>query len=226
MALNLANNPKWLAAVQREREIRESAYLGLRTPIGVTPDEPEGVLSLAPLTLRQQIFLFAARNPIVAGLPATEADAGMFLWALHPEFSPTNLEGRVAYKTALQSANLPWEIVVADLRTYYVEQTLDSPRPKAQKSAESQAPAVCGAAFYVTEMSKEAGGCTREYILDSPIACLNQERRGFRMQRPRHGIIGGALSNAVEAEILAENPLRKAALAAAEAKNREALKVK
>ena len=146
MALNLRENPKWLAAVAREREIRESAYLGLRTPVF------DGAIMLAPLTLRQQATLFAARNPIVYGGTSTDAEAVAFLWALHPDFDPENLMGREAYFAELRELDPPWDQVSVELRAYYVEQTLDSPKPaKIQRSTEHAA-AVSGPAVYLTEL--------------------------------------------------------------------------
>ena len=129
MSFDFNDSPGWVAAVAREREIRESAYLGLPYPIA------GGAIMLQPLTLRQQMILYAARNPFVCGGPIHPSDAMAVLWVIQPEYAPTNIEGRDAFLARLEAADLPWATVVKELATFIEESTLDAPRPSKRKTS-------------------------------------------------------------------------------------------
>lgn len=101
---------KYRQAVERERFVRDSAFLNVPEVIG--PFE------VRPMTLRHYLALMAIKSPFVtAGPPPAERDAFIFLWQLSPVYSPADVRAKRRFYRRCQRAfiaprppliHLPW----------------------------------------------------------------------------------------------------------------------
>lgn len=70
--------PGYREAIDRERNVRENAFLGLRERICGFPVEP--------ITLRHLIILRGIESPFVNGGECNKAECARFLWVMRPGF--------------------------------------------------------------------------------------------------------------------------------------------
>lgn len=172
---DIRENPAIREAIEREKETRQEAWLGLEEPLC-------GVL-VKPLTLRMVLFLDLARNWYVAGGFAsvdfrdgsTVSDwvfnQSQFLWVVSPKFSAGNERARTRFYKSLRKLE-PGKLHRA-IERYYGAAFFDAP---ANCSTNSSAPKVDWIAAFVHEFAS-AYHWPADRILDTPLRVLLQLRR-------------------------------------------------
>ena len=172
---DIRDNPAIREAINREKETRQEAWLGLEDPLCGVP--------VKPLTLRMVLFLDLAANWYVAGgFGSVDFTAGstvsdwvfnqsQFLWVVSPQFAPGDERARKRFYKSLrklQPATLHREI-----ERFYGAAFFDAP---ANNHANSSAPKVDWIAALVHEFAS-AYHWPADHILDTPLRVLLQLRR-------------------------------------------------
>lgn len=164
-------------AMQRERDLRELAFVGHAEPIA-------GV-AVVPLNLQRLNLLMVARNAYVTGGAPSPAHAAQFLWVVFVGFAPGDLAARDAFVRRV--ARLPWDDVDAGIRSYLDAALFDLTADSGGATSGS-APVISWLAAMVDQIAREYHW-SRDEILTMPIAEMAQYLRRIEQRagaRPRN----------------------------------------
>ena len=117
----LTTIPGYREAVEREQEIRETAFLDLTHFIcGV---------EVVPLTPRKFLFLSLCKSPFVTGDVPTAAEVMQFLWVISPKFKAGNdwSTRRARDRFIRRHASLPYSQCVNEILQFIDEAFTDKP---------------------------------------------------------------------------------------------------
>lgn len=182
--MSLADQIPGLAeALQRERELRELAFLGATEPIAGVP--------VIPLTLERLNLLMVSRNAYVTGGEPSAGHVAHFLWIVSRAFKPHDLQKRDVFIRSI--AQIPLELADAGIRSY-LEAALMDFVAGADAGGASSTPVVCWLAALVDTIAREYHW-SRQEILTTPLAELAQYLRRIEQRqggRPRNPISDAA----------------------------------
>ena len=178
--------PGYLEAVQRERLVRESAYLGLCEDI-------QG-FTVLPLTLEKLMLLRSIRSPLLSDSTPTPEELSIFLWVLSPEFTqskrsfgkwlffrrcrnafvapPKTLLDVILKRKETADVTIRATMAISAARSYIDEAFQDRPPSKGNASLETDY--FCDAAQICVMMGKECG-FSRDETMKAPLKQLFQE---------------------------------------------------
>lgn len=166
--------PGFAEAAAQQNAARDMPFLGVSIPIAGA--------NVLPITLRGYTVLSQSGNPWVTGGEATEVSALAFLWVVSDEYQFAKPPPQKFIK---RFAKLWNEEERAKLDEYVELMFIDS---GSGASTNRDASRVSAAASYIHLLTKSYGW-TRQQILDTPIAELNQYVRCIQLDND-----GGAIN--------------------------------
>jgi hypothetical protein len=184
-----ADNPKYLAALDRESFIRSAAFI----------DWPERIcgLQVRPLTFGQIIRLELLSSPFVSGGMPTPDDVRTALWILSVDYSPRSNWRKLVFH--LRLSNVGYGDAVTGIREHIDEAFMDA--PPAPKHASG--PPYCSQAAHIVDTFADEYGWSIEYVLNVPVKALFQLlKRQMKRVNPKAIVFNP--SDSVRAELLRE----------------------
>jgi hypothetical protein len=177
MSAPLDEIPGLQTALDRERDLRDAAFLDLPAQICGVP--------VRRLTLRDLLTLCSMGVPAMHGRIADPAQAAQTLWFLSVDFDPSDRAARDAFIARV--AGLPYLGLLVGIDTYLDEMLCDL--PAASGSGAARVPTVSMIASVIDDIASEYGW-DDEDILDKPVPRLAQYLRLIqRRHNPRAPLI-------------------------------------
>lgn len=159
--------PGFREALERERVVREHAFLGACEPI-------EGV-SVVPLTLERLHVLMVARNCFVAKEPFKVGDVLQFLWVASPGWSYSKTDRDAFIAKYAEHVFTHFHQCVEGIKSMVTDTFMDVDRDG--ESGKISEPLTAWVAYYVLMAARETGWSRNTIFKDIPFTELIQYLR-------------------------------------------------
>jgi len=143
---------QYLAAVKRDQDVRDAAFLGLTTNICE--------VEVYQLTLRDELILDGLGNPFISGGIHSVQDALKFLWLLSPDWKPGWWP---AWRHGFRNRKLGDDALTTGINAYLDDTYQDAPGTRARKALNGP-PFASGAAHFVHRLAKAYGWSLSEIM--------------------------------------------------------------